>query len=135
MCPGPPSWILCDINFVEHTSRSHWYTSIPTCLDTSASSMASVTAYSLTHQQMSISHFCSVILVCSKKVSSWIPTLFLHVVTGHRQRYPSTTSRRASQFIGWGVAGVLQVGHSFALASSFFPVYMCYYVPLGTNLI
>ena len=52
--------------------------------------------------------------------------LLRHLLTGHHQRYLSSISLRTSQFMCCELAGVLQLGQSFVLARSFFPVFYDY---------
>ena len=60
--------ISCCSSFVEQTSLKYWYACTAVTLVTCASSLASVTGYSHTHQFSRINHFCRVILDFEKKL-------------------------------------------------------------------
>ena len=68
----------------EHTSLSHWYTSIAVVLETPASLYASVTAYCLHHQYSRTKLVWRDTRVLSKNVPSRSVEDFLHGVAVHR---------------------------------------------------
>lgn len=83
---------------VEHTSRSHWYTSTAVLGETWALSDASTTGFCLDQKCMSINHFCRRNLERVKKLPDRIDDLHLQVP--HLHPRPSSTSFREHSTIG-----------------------------------